>query len=64
MNVLGLSISQIATIISIGLTVACSILGPKYVKMKKLVTTIADSVEDDNLTKDELKKIVRLIRNL
>lgn len=64
MDFLGLSISQIATIVSVGLTVACSVLGPKYVKMKKLVTTIVDSIEDEDLSKDELKKIIKQIKKL
>ena len=64
MEILGLSIGQVATILSLILTVAASILGPKYVKMKKLVVTIINSIEDDNLTKEELKNIVKAIKNL
>lgn len=52
------------TIISGGLTIAVSIVSPKLIKYKKLFSTLLDAVEDDKITKEELKKLISLVRKI
>lgn len=64
MDVFGLDVGTLSTILTTVLTVATAILGTKYNKYKKLIIQIINALEDDSLSKQELKNIVKAIRNL
>mgnify|MGYP000137834572 CR=1 FL=1 len=65
MNILSfLDAGTIATFITAGLTIATSVFGVKYQKYAKLVKQIMDAIDDDQVTKEELKKIIKTIKNL
>ena len=59
-----LDMGTIATLVTAGLTVATSVFGVKYKKYVNVVRELLNMVEDDQITKDELKKFVKTIKNL
>lgn len=64
MEILGMSLEAIGGLSTLVLTVATSILGTKFTKYKKLLTQFMGALEDDTITKDELRKIAKTFRNL
>lgn len=59
-----LDLGTIATLTTAGLTVAASVFGAKYKKYVNVVRQLLNMVEDDQITKEELKKFVKTIKNL
>ena len=59
-----LDLGTIATLLTVGLTVATTFFGTQWKKYVKVVREIVRAVKDDNISKEELKKIVEKIENL
>jgi len=57
-------VGTFATLITLALTVATAVFGVKWKKYTKLVSMIIDAVEDGEITKDELGKIVKYVKKL
>jgi len=53
-----------ATLITLALTVSTAVLGVKWKKYAKLVGMIIDAVEDGEVSKEELNKIVKYVKKL
>lgn len=57
-------LGTISTLITLVLTVATAVLGVKWKKYAKLVGLIIDAVDDGEVTKEELNKIIKYVRKL
>lgn len=64
MEILNIGIGNIAILLTGLLTIATSILGGKLSKYYKVLKQLTDMVEDGNISKEELQKFVRAIKNL
>jgi hypothetical protein len=54
----------VATVIGLVVGAAASIFPQRYSALKKLINTIGDALEDDNLSKDEIKNIYKQAKKL
>lgn len=61
----------IGLVVSVVLTIAVAVLGPKYVKAKgkaqalsKLLKTVVDAIEDDSISEEEFNEIVEQAKEL
>lgn len=59
-----LNYELISTIVAILTTVLSSVFGPKYNKYKKIVKMFVAAMEDDNLSKKELKAIAKTLKEM
>jgi len=64
MDMFGLDVQTVALIVSGGLTVATSIFGTKLSKYYNVLKQLISMVEDGNVSKEELQKFVKAIKNL
>lgn len=64
MEILGIGIGNIAILLTGLLTISTSVLGGKLNKYYKVLKQLITMVEDGNISKEELQKFVRAIKNL
>ena len=64
MDVFGLDIQTVALLVSGVLTVATSIFGTKLTKYYNVLKQLVDMVEDGDVSKEELQKFVKRLKNL
>jgi len=55
---------MIATILVPVMGIAMTLLGLRWAKIKKFVITLADAIEDDEITRKELQQIIRAARDM
>lgn len=64
MEILGMDLASLAVLLSAGLTVLSSVLGIKYNKYSKILKELINMAEDGEITKEELRKFVKSLKNL
>jgi CRISPR/Cas system CSM-associated protein Csm2 small subunit len=64
MDVFGLDIQTVALLVSGALTVATSVFGTKLTKYYGVLKQLVDMIEDGDVSKEELQKFVKRIKNL
>jgi len=64
MDMFGLDVQTVALLVSGVLTVATSIFGTKLSKYYNVLKQLMDMVEDGNVSKEELQKFVKRVKNL
>ena len=64
MDILGFGAGNIAALLTVLLGIATSVLGGKLGKVYKILKQLVNMVEDDTITKEELKKFVKAVKNL
>jgi hypothetical protein len=64
MELFGMNIGTIALLLSGALTVTTSVFGTKMTKYYHLLKQVIDMVEDGEVTKEELQKVVKRFKNL